>query len=72
MSHLEEDWSNPTWAHYINNLARDFNVIRYDQRGNGMSDWNDVDIVITPTGSLGWSDLKMRNLTWINDPAAEQ
>lgn len=44
MSHLEEDWSNPTWKHYIRNLARDFNVIRYDQRGNGMSDWDNVDI----------------------------
>ena len=44
MSHLEEDWSNPTWGHYIRNLARDFTLIRYDQRGNGMSDWNNVDI----------------------------
>ena len=44
MSHLEEDWSNPMWSHYIGNLARDFTVIRYDQRGNGMSDWDNVDI----------------------------
>jgi pimeloyl-ACP methyl ester carboxylesterase/DNA-binding winged helix-turn-helix (wHTH) protein len=44
MSHLEEDWSNPTWRHYISHLARDFKVIRYDQRGNGMSDWDNVDI----------------------------
>jgi len=44
MSHLEEDWSNPTWGHYIGNLARDFTVIRYDQRGNGMSEWDNVDI----------------------------
>ena len=44
MSHLEEDWSNPTWGHYISHLAQDFKVIRYDQRGNGMSDWDNVDI----------------------------
>ena len=44
MSHLEEDWSNPTWEHYLSNLAEDFRVIRYDQRGNGMSDWDNVDI----------------------------
>jgi len=44
MSHLEEDWSNPTWGHYVSNLARDFTLIRYDQRGNGMSDWDNVDI----------------------------
>jgi pimeloyl-ACP methyl ester carboxylesterase/DNA-binding winged helix-turn-helix (wHTH) protein len=44
MSHLEEDWSNPMWGHYIRHLARDFTLIRYDQRGNGMSDWDNVDI----------------------------
>ena len=44
MSHLEEDWSNPMWGHYLSNLARNYTVIRYDQRGNGMSDWDNVDI----------------------------
>jgi class 3 adenylate cyclase/pimeloyl-ACP methyl ester carboxylesterase len=44
MTHLEEDWANPMWGHYLSNLARDFSVIRYDQRGNGMSDWENVDI----------------------------
>jgi len=44
ISHLEEDWSNPMWGHYLSNLAQDFTVIRYDQRGNGMSDWDNVDI----------------------------
>ena len=44
MTHLEEDWANPMWGHYLSNLARDFSVIRYDQRGNGMSDWDNVDI----------------------------
>jgi len=32
------------WGHYLSNLARDFTVIRYDQRGNGISDWDNVDI----------------------------
>ena len=44
MTHLQEDWQNPGWAPYLKHLARDFKLIRYDQRGNGMSDWNDVDI----------------------------
>lgn len=44
MSHLEEDWNNPGFGHYLSHLALDFTVIRYDQRGNGMSDWDDVDI----------------------------
>ena len=44
MTHLEEDWNNPGCGHYLSHLAEDFTVIRYDQRGNGMSDWDDVDI----------------------------
>ena len=44
MTHLEEDWYNPMWGHYISQLAGDYKVIRYDQRGNGMSDWDDVEI----------------------------
>ena len=48
MTHLEEDWFNPTWGHYLSHLAKDFELIRYDQRGNGMSDWDNVDISFDP------------------------
>lgn len=44
MSHLEEDWVGGGWAKFLSELARDFTLIRYDMRGNGMSDWDDVDI----------------------------
>ena len=44
MSHLQEDWGNPGWGHYLSHLAKDFTLIRYDQRGNGMSDWENVDL----------------------------
>jgi pimeloyl-ACP methyl ester carboxylesterase/DNA-binding winged helix-turn-helix (wHTH) protein len=44
MTHLEMDWENPGWGHHLAHLAKDFTVIRYDMRGNGMSDWDDVDI----------------------------
>lgn len=40
MTHLEQDWENPAWAHYLRFLAKDHRLIRYDQRGNGMSDWD--------------------------------
>ena len=46
MTHLQEDWKNPGWGQYLRHLARDFKLIRYDQRGNGMSDWDDVEIEI--------------------------
>ena len=42
MNHLEYDWQSPVWRHLVRGLARDHTLIRYDARGNGMSDW-DVD-----------------------------
>ncbi|QKC85466.1 alpha/beta fold hydrolase [Mesorhizobium sp. NZP2077] len=42
MNHLEYDWESPIWRHVFRGLSRDHTLIRYDARGNGMSDW-DVD-----------------------------
>lgn len=42
MNHLQYDWESPTFRHLFLELARDFRLLRYDARGNGMSDW-DVD-----------------------------
>jgi class 3 adenylate cyclase/pimeloyl-ACP methyl ester carboxylesterase len=42
MNHLEYDWESPIWRHVCLGLAREHTLIRYDARGNGMSDW-DVD-----------------------------
>jgi pimeloyl-ACP methyl ester carboxylesterase len=42
MNHLQYDWEAPTFRHLFVELARDFTLLRYDARGNGMSDW-DVD-----------------------------
>jgi pimeloyl-ACP methyl ester carboxylesterase/DNA-binding SARP family transcriptional activator len=38
MSHLEYDWKSPLWRHMARELSRDFRLVRYDQRGNGLSD----------------------------------
>ena len=40
LTHLEQDWSSTFNRPYFEQLARYFHLIRYDQRGNGMSDWN--------------------------------
>lgn len=40
MSHLEYDWQSPVWRHWLEGLARHHRLIRYDQRGCGLSDWN--------------------------------
>jgi class 3 adenylate cyclase/pimeloyl-ACP methyl ester carboxylesterase len=42
MNHLEYDWESPIWRHVFRRLSREHTLIRYDARGNGMSDW-DVD-----------------------------
>lgn len=40
LNHLEFDWESPVWRHVLHALAQDHCLIRYDQRGNGLSDWN--------------------------------
>ena len=39
LTHLEFDWDSPVWRHWIRFLADNFCLIRYDERGCGMSDW---------------------------------
>ncbi|MGZ5384697.1 MAG: alpha/beta fold hydrolase [Acidimicrobiia bacterium] len=38
MSHLEYDWKSPVWRHLLQKLASDRTLVRFDQRGNGLSD----------------------------------
>jgi len=40
LNHLEFDWESPIWRHLFRGLARDRRLIRYDARGNGLSDWD--------------------------------
>jgi class 3 adenylate cyclase/pimeloyl-ACP methyl ester carboxylesterase len=44
LNHIEFDWDSPVWSHLLRALATDFRLIRYDQRGNGLSDWDVPDI----------------------------
>ena len=44
MTHLEFDWQSPVWRHWIRELSRDRCLIRYDERGNGLSDWDVADL----------------------------
>ncbi|HEY8380758.1 MAG TPA: alpha/beta fold hydrolase [Microvirga sp.] len=40
MNHLEYDWESPVFHSFLERLASDHTLIRYDARGNGMSDWD--------------------------------
>ncbi len=44
MTHLEKDWQSPMIRHFLTHLAKSFTLIRYDQRGSGMSDWDNVEL----------------------------
>lgn len=38
MTHLEKDWHSPIWRPYLEALGKEHTIIRYDQRGTGLSD----------------------------------
>jgi class 3 adenylate cyclase/pimeloyl-ACP methyl ester carboxylesterase len=40
MGHLEYDWELPIFRHRLLDLAKSFTLVRYDARGNGLSDWD--------------------------------
>lgn len=40
LNHLEHDWDSPVWRHWIRHFVGYRQLIRYDERGNGLSDWN--------------------------------
>jgi pimeloyl-ACP methyl ester carboxylesterase/DNA-binding CsgD family transcriptional regulator len=40
LSHLEFDWGSPVWRHWLAELSRAHTLVRYDERGCGLSDWD--------------------------------
>ncbi len=38
MTHLEYDRESPLWSHWVNFLEQNFNYLRFDERGCGLSD----------------------------------
>ena len=44
LSHLELDWEAPIWSPLFRDLARHRRLIRYDERGCGLSDWDVAEI----------------------------
>ena len=44
LTHLEFEWTSPIWGHWLKELSRDHLLVRYDERGNGLSDWEVEDL----------------------------
>jgi pimeloyl-ACP methyl ester carboxylesterase/DNA-binding CsgD family transcriptional regulator len=40
LAHLELDWASPVWRHWLDGLGERHMVVRYDERGCGLSDAN--------------------------------
>jgi pimeloyl-ACP methyl ester carboxylesterase/DNA-binding CsgD family transcriptional regulator len=43
LSHLQHDWRSPVWRHFLEDLGEIATVVRYDERGFGLSDWGVTD-----------------------------
>jgi len=39
-NHLAFEWQSPIWHHWVRDLASENSIVRYDGRGNGLSEWN--------------------------------
>ena len=61
LTHLEKDWESPVWRHWLGALGETHTMVRYDERGCGLSDrdvsrldleaWvSDLEAVIDATG----------------------
>jgi pimeloyl-ACP methyl ester carboxylesterase/DNA-binding CsgD family transcriptional regulator len=62
LSHLEHDWESPVWRHLLQELSLRYQLVRYDERGCGLSDWEvpeltfdswvrDLETVVDATGA---------------------
>ena len=44
LNHLEYEWESPVWTHWIEAISRHHLLVRYDERGCGLSDWQVADL----------------------------
>src|SRR6202046_4673351 len=40
LNHLDYEWDSPIWKHWLAELPKHNRLIRYDERGNGLSQWD--------------------------------
>lgn len=60
LTHIEYDWQTPIWSYWLDELSRGYSLLRFDQRGCGLSDWEVADISFE-----GW----LRDLETVVDAA---
>ncbi|MDG1368992.1 MAG: alpha/beta fold hydrolase [Paracoccaceae bacterium] len=40
LNHIEYEWNSPFWGPFLAEFAKKNRLVRFDQRGNGLSDWD--------------------------------
>ena len=50
LTHLEYEWESPVWKHWIQFFSEHCRLVRYDERGCGMSDWQGGGTALTVDG----------------------
>jgi pimeloyl-ACP methyl ester carboxylesterase/DNA-binding CsgD family transcriptional regulator len=46
LTHLEYEWASPLWKHWLQYFSSLGRLVRYDERGCGLSDWNRVPLTL--------------------------
>jgi pimeloyl-ACP methyl ester carboxylesterase len=46
LTHLDFDWESPVWRHWLDTLGERYTVVRYDERGCGLSDAETGDLSV--------------------------
>jgi DNA-binding winged helix-turn-helix (wHTH) protein/pimeloyl-ACP methyl ester carboxylesterase len=44
LSHIDYEWDSPVWNHWIREISKRHLLVRWDERGCGLSDWNVKDL----------------------------
>ena len=44
LSHIEYEWGSPVWQHWTRAIAKRHKLVRWDERGCGLSDWKVDDL----------------------------
>jgi pimeloyl-ACP methyl ester carboxylesterase len=39
LSHIEYEWDSPVWKHWVSEISQRHSLVRWDERGCGLSDW---------------------------------
>jgi DNA-binding SARP family transcriptional activator/pimeloyl-ACP methyl ester carboxylesterase len=46
LSNLAFNWESPVWRHWTEEFGKDHAFVHYDERGNGLSDWDNPEFTV--------------------------